>query len=342
MLFSVIVPVYNVEAYLTRCLESILANRFQDYELILVDDGSTDRCAGTCDAFASGDGRIRVIHKPNGGLVSARNAGIRQARGAYILYVDGDDWVSPDWMSTIEKHLAEAPVMPDLVVFDAERVYADHTEPYVSALPAGFYDREHLESQVFPRLLIDRRRNYGDGIILPPAWNKAYRNGLLQEHHCMDEGIRLAEDNAFTYECCLCAQSMVICRQVLYHYNKENPASIRSRIDPDRYKKLLRTLRYVTERLRPYAPWIEGQMNDYCASRIIIEVFDTSRKYPSLFRAAGHMAAELRETRLMDLVRLRGLPLRAWAFLLLLRLRCYPAAAAVARILDRMKERGLA
>ena len=342
MLFSVIVPVYNVEAYLSRCLESIRANCFQDYELIIVDDGSTDRCAGICDAFASGDGRVRVIHKPNGGLVSARNAGIRQARGTYILYVDGDDWVSPDWMNTINKHLTEAPVMPDVLVFDAERVYNDHTEPYVSALPEGFYDRERLESQVFPRLLIDRERNYGDGAIHPAAWNKAYRNELLQKHHCMDEGIRLAEDNAFTFECCLCARSMVICRQVLYHYNKENPASIRSRIDPDRYKKLLRTLQYITARLRPYAPWIEGQLNDYYASRIIVEVFDTCQKYPSLFGAARHMATQLKETRLTDYVRLNGLRFRAGAFMLLLRLRFFPAAVSVARILIWMKERGFA
>lgn len=342
MLFSVIVPIYNVEAYLSRCLESILANRFQDYELILVNDGSTDGCGGICDAFASRDERVRVIHKPNGGLVSARNAGIRQARGAYILYVDGDDWVSPDWMSTIEKKLTEAPVMPDVVVFDAERVYADHIEPCVSALPAGFYDRERLESQVFPRLLIDRRRAYGEGIIHPTAWNKAYRNELLQEHHCMDEGIRLAEDNAFAFECCFCARSMVICRQVLYHYNKTNPTSIRGKVDPDRYKKLRRTLQYVTERLRPYTRWTEGQMNDYYASRIIIEVIDTCRKYPALFQAAGHMATELKETRLTDFVRLGGLPFRAGTLMLLLRLRCFPAAAAGARLLIRMKKRGLA
>ncbi len=92
-----------------------------------------------------------------------------------------------------------------------------------------------------------------------------------------------------------------------------------------------------------YAQWTEGQMNDFYASRIIIEVIDTCRKYPSLFQAAGHMAAELKETRLMDYVRLRGLPLRAGIFLLPLRLRCFPAAAAAgARFLIWLKERGLA
>ena len=74
MLFSVIVPVYNIEAYLPRCVDSILSNSFQDYELILVDDGSTDRCAAICDTYAAKDERISVLHKPNGGLVSARNA----------------------------------------------------------------------------------------------------------------------------------------------------------------------------------------------------------------------------------------------------------------------------
>ena len=94
-LLSVIVPVYKVEAYLDECVESILNQTYTDLELILVDDGSPDRSGEMCDAWAERDSRVRVIHKPNGGVCSARNAGLDAARGEYAAFVDSDDWLDP-------------------------------------------------------------------------------------------------------------------------------------------------------------------------------------------------------------------------------------------------------
>ena len=93
---SIIVPVYNVEHELSRCVDSILNQSYTNIEVILVDDGSTDRCPSICDAFVMKDRRVRVIHKPNGGLSSARNAGLREASGEWILYVDSDDYILND------------------------------------------------------------------------------------------------------------------------------------------------------------------------------------------------------------------------------------------------------
>ena len=90
---SVIVPIYRIEAYLPQCVESLLNQSFENFELILVDDGSPDGCPEICDAYAEKDPRVRVIHKENGGLVSARKEGLRNDRGKYIAFVDGDDWV---------------------------------------------------------------------------------------------------------------------------------------------------------------------------------------------------------------------------------------------------------
>ena len=98
-LISVIVPVYKVEQYLDRCVESVLSQDFNDFELILVDDGSPDRCGELCDGWARKDGRIRVIHKQNGGLSSARNCGLDHAEGAYVSFIDSDDWVKKDYLS---------------------------------------------------------------------------------------------------------------------------------------------------------------------------------------------------------------------------------------------------
>lgn len=104
---SVIVPVYKVEAYLPRCIDSILAQTFTDYELWLVDDGSPDNCGRICDEYAKREARIHVIHKPNGGLSSARNAALDVCAGRYIGFIDSDDWVAPDFLETLHSALVD-------------------------------------------------------------------------------------------------------------------------------------------------------------------------------------------------------------------------------------------
>ena len=102
-LISVIVPVYKVEKYLDRCVESIVNQTYKNLEIILVDDGSPDNCPAMCDAWAKKDSRIKVIHKENGGLSDARNAGMRLASGEYICFVDSDDWMDRNTEMTIDK-----------------------------------------------------------------------------------------------------------------------------------------------------------------------------------------------------------------------------------------------
>lgn len=104
---SVIVPVYKVEEYLPRCIDSILAQSFTDFELWLVDDGSPDKCGDICESYKQKDARIRVIHKTNGGLSSARNAALDVCTGRYISFVDSDDWVAPDFLETLHSAVTE-------------------------------------------------------------------------------------------------------------------------------------------------------------------------------------------------------------------------------------------
>ena len=120
---SVIVPIYNVESYLMRCIDSVLSQDFNDYELILVDDGSPDKCPQICDEYAGKDNRIKVIHKKNGGLVSARQAGFAVSQGKYILHVDSDDWLMPHAISTLYKYAAQGDY--DIVRGCNRRVYDD-------------------------------------------------------------------------------------------------------------------------------------------------------------------------------------------------------------------------
>ena len=107
MFFSVIVPVYNVEEYLPACIESVLGQPFSDFELILVDDGSKDACSGICDDYKKKDSRIKVIHKPNGGLAAARRSGINIAEGGYIFNLDSDDLIEHDTLEYAYKKIKE-------------------------------------------------------------------------------------------------------------------------------------------------------------------------------------------------------------------------------------------
>ena len=106
-LISIIVPVYNVEEYLPRCVESILTQTCKNLEIILVDDGSTDHCGSICDAYKEKDSRIKVIHKSNGGLSDARNAGLDQMTGEYVTCIDSDDFVSPFFVENLWSALEE-------------------------------------------------------------------------------------------------------------------------------------------------------------------------------------------------------------------------------------------
>ena len=137
-MISVIVPVYNVEKYLRRCVDSILGQTYSDFELLLVDDGSPDGCPQICDEYAARDSRVRVIHKPNGGLISARNAGILAARGDYVCIVDGDDRALGNMLQFIRDTVSKSPEPPDMVLFGAYSVYSDHTEEIRNEVPEGY------------------------------------------------------------------------------------------------------------------------------------------------------------------------------------------------------------
>lgn len=125
-LISVVVPVYKVEKYLDRCVESLVAQTYTNLEIILVDDGSPDSCPALCDAWAEKDPRIVVVHKPNGGLSDARNAGIAAAHGQYIGFVDSDDYVSTDMYEALYSQLVETGA--DISICGVADVYADHID----------------------------------------------------------------------------------------------------------------------------------------------------------------------------------------------------------------------
>ncbi len=138
-LVSVIVPVYKVEKYINKCLDSILSQTYRNIEIILVDDGSPDRCPEICDEYARKDNRVKVIHKENGGVSSARNRGIEESNGEYITFVDADDWIEPDMYEKMVKNLIDSNA--DSVFCGFKTVFDDETCNYeVNPKQVGLVD----------------------------------------------------------------------------------------------------------------------------------------------------------------------------------------------------------
>ena len=183
-LISVILPIYNVEKYIDRCLNSVLRQTYTNIEIILVDDGSTDNCQKICDEYAKNDNRIKVIHKKNGGLSDARNAGIKIAKGKYITLIDSDDYVENDYVEFLYSLIKES---------NAEISICSHTVLYENG--TKLEKATHENSILDPKTTL-KRILYDDGIDLS-AWAKMYKKELFDTVQ-YPKG-RLFEDAATTY-----------------------------------------------------------------------------------------------------------------------------------------------
>ena len=339
-MISVIVPVYQVEKYLRKCVDSILNQTYTDFELLLVDDGSPDGCPRICDDYAALDSRVRVIHKPNGGLISARNEGIRAARGSYICILDGDDWASENMLQFIHDTVARSSEPPDMVLFAAQSIYPDHTEEIRNDVPEGYYDRERLEKEIFPHLLTDSRNGIQGGVIQAHTWDKAFRRELLAEHYTREERIRVFTDVPMTYECLLCSRNVYISNEPLYMYNKTNEGSIRARSRENLLTKSFYYLvSYMREHMTGLAPSVGRQLNEYAAMLIIRTGKWRARTEPSLREAARHMKEGLRESEMLSFVSARGLPKKAGAMILLLKMHMVMPAMLLCAARVRQEEK---
>lgn len=214
MLFSVIVPIYNVEKYLTRCIESVLSQTYENFELILVDDGSPDNCPKICEDFAKKDSRIKVIHKENGGLVSARQSGIKEANGDYIFNLDGDDAVCPDALESAYEIINKTNA--DIVSFCYKRYQNGEIGDTVSdLLDEGLYNKDDIKSKISPNLLSNKNmRN-----LFYFIWGKAIKRELAIKHQLnVTTKISLGEDICCSFPCYLEANSVYMSKKAVYLY----------------------------------------------------------------------------------------------------------------------------
>lgn len=210
---SVIVPVYNVAAYLPQCIESILRQDYPDLEVILIDDGSTDGSGAICDRYARQDSRIHVIHQKNNGAAAAKNAGLRMASGEYLCFVDSDDYLEPDAYSYMVNLLQEANV--DVVQCAFRDVYQDRTENQI--LKPG---RKVVNSVEYLKLFTT------DDWSCSLLWDKLYRRSVF-EYVFFEEDHKI-DDEYFTYQGIMNARKIACDDRIVYNYRRRASSVMQS------------------------------------------------------------------------------------------------------------------
>ena len=207
---SIIVPVYNAENTIPRCIESILNQEYSDFELLLVNDGSTDGSGAVCDAYAARDARVRVIHKENTGVSDTRNTALDQARGTYLQFLDSDDWITPDATSSLVRAAERAQC--DLVVSDFYRVVGERVSQKGDIDDDGVMTREEYAAH-----MMENPADFYYGVL----WNKLYRRSIVEAHHLrMDPEISWCEDFMFNLEYIRYAETFRALQVPIYYYVK--------------------------------------------------------------------------------------------------------------------------
>lgn len=211
--FSIIVPIYNVERYLRRCVDSLIGQTYRNIEIILIDDGSPDQCPEICDEYAAKDSRVQVIHKANGGVTSARKAGTEKASGDYILCVDGDDYVTADYIEKFSDVLKID--SPDVICcgFIHTDGRTEIKKPIIDV--QTLYNRQQIEQSVFPSLI----KNKEDKYFSYSLCGKAYKAKLFRDCICKEsDQLTIGEDAVCIMAMMYRAESMAMITNCGYYY----------------------------------------------------------------------------------------------------------------------------
>ncbi len=260
-LISVIVPIYMIDRYVGMCVESIMNQTYQNLDIILVDDGGKDRCPEICDLYASKDSRIKVIHKPNGGLVSARKAGLQQSNGKYISYVDGDDWIEPDFIEGL--YTAVRTFGADMVCAGFTRDLFSKSESFMNVFPIGIYEGERLRD--LWKSMISYGGYYRPGVSTY-VWNKLFRRDiLLDTQNLVDNRISIGEDGSVTYPALLKCNTVAVIGNVAYHYRQREDSMLKQSTG---YAAEAQKLEYLYEYLMR---WADTAPKEYGIKRQVID-----------------------------------------------------------------------
>ena len=268
-LISVIIPIYMIDRYIGICIESIINQTYKNLEIILVDDGGKDRCPEICDLYAKKDNRIKVIHKLNGGLVSARKAGIQQSKGEYISYVDGDDWVDSGFIEGLYTVADTNGV--DIVCAGFTRDLFSKSASFLNSESLGIYEGENLRN--LWKSMISHGSYYRPGISTY-VWNKLFKRDILfAPQSRVDSRISIGEDGAVIYPALMKCKKVAVINNVAYHYRQREDSMLKQSAG---YGTEAQKLRYLYEYMSNWSKDTDTDLNlrtqviDYVLSIAII------------------------------------------------------------------------
>lgn len=237
MKFSIIVPIFNVEKYLSVCLQSIRYQSYENFECIMVDDGSTDMCGKICDQFSKLDSRFIVLHKKNEGLVSARKEGAKRAVGDYIINVDGDDFVATDLLDRMNTIIKQ--YYPEVICFGATKYRNHKIGEMLPDVEIGMYEGKKLENLKKTYLYNSKKRGINSGGILFNICAKCIRRDIYKKcQNKVPNTIISGEDTVFTFFLCQNVQSIYNIDYLGYYYRMA-PQSIEHTFNKQCFSNLL-------------------------------------------------------------------------------------------------------
>ena len=256
---SIIVPIYNTEQYLKKCIESILGQTYINFELILVDDGSTDNCLSICNHYAEHDSRIQVIHQKNGGVTSARKAGLDIACGEYVSFIDSDDWMEPDYYSAFMDNCKG--IQPDIILASGYKIEEvrdkrKQIQKVHSQLKNGIYHQKAIKK------ILERES------VFPVLWLKLFKRDLIEKNiSLIDNRVCLAEDNLCFYACMLDADCILVHSNYKYHYVQHESSAIHRHSG-----KNIENIGYFTNNLKKIRDIKNAEFLDLQWNQMILEV----------------------------------------------------------------------
>ena len=244
MAYSVIIPIFNAETTLRRCLDSLVDQSFDDYELLLINDGSTDGSDAICREYANVYPCIRYFAKENGGISSARNLGLEQAKGEYILFVDSDDYVAETYLETINRAVSET--HPDLLIFGAESTGMGEKKWITGAY------REAEELNIARRIAEAMQRYLFSSMV-----SKCFKSEILRQHSLrFQDSLAIGEDQCLLFEYAMHIQSLRSIKEVLYFVDTDDTNSLSRKARPYLTEQLMEVNRrmYAACRAAEHSP----------------------------------------------------------------------------------------
>ncbi len=276
MKLSIIVPTYNAESYLEKCIHSILEQTHGDWELILVDDGSVDDSGAICDKAAARDDRIKVIHKKNEGLICARITGIEAATGEFLSFVDADDWVDTCFLERLMECMESTGA--DIVISGCVNEQKDVSANETNRIPAGIYEKEGLAASFIPRML--HYQGFYQFGVLPYLCNKLFRRELLKQFYKdIDTKIYDGEDVAVVYPYLLSSSKVAVIEDCMYHY-RIHETSISTQKGDRFYENVSRLYLHLNTQFQrsEHYPVMLPQLNQYMRRMVWLGIPEEMKK----------------------------------------------------------------